>query len=116
MHELAIAQSLVAIIKDEMEKHGLTKLYRVRVAHGRLAALVPEALSFAFEACTLNTPMEGVELDLIELPVVLKCSQCGTEFSPEQSDLFMPCPECGEGLGHQVLKGKELYLENMEAE
>ncbi|WP_461211169.1 hydrogenase maturation nickel metallochaperone HypA/HybF [Desulfocurvus sp. DL9XJH121] len=116
MHEMAIAQSLVAIINEEMEKHGLTKLSRVRVCHGKLAALVPEALSFAFEACTLGTSLEGAELEMVELPVVLKCSGCGIEFSPEASDLFMPCPECGEGLGHAVLKGKELYLDNMEGE
>jgi len=116
MHELSIAQSLVGIIQDEMEKHGLTKLLTVRVKYGRLAALVPDALSFAFEACTLGTPMEGVQLELSEIPILLKCSECETEFSPERGDLFMPCPECGEGLGHQVLQGKELYLDNMEAE
>lgn len=116
MHELSIAQSLIGIIKDEMEKHGLTKLHAVRVKHGRLAALVPEALAFAFEACTLGTPMEGVQLELSEIPIILKCSECDTEFSPDKSDLFMPCPKCGEGLGHRVLQGKELYLDNMEAE
>jgi hydrogenase nickel incorporation protein HypA/HybF len=116
MHEMAIAQSLVGIINDEMKKHNLTKLHKVRVCHGKLAALVPEALSFAFEACTLGTPLEGAEIELKELPVVLKCSGCDKEFTPDASDLFMPCPSCGEGVGHQVLKGKELYLDNLEAE
>ncbi|WP_028587024.1 hydrogenase maturation nickel metallochaperone HypA [Desulfocurvus vexinensis] len=116
MHEMSIAQSLVAIIKEEMEKHGLTRLHAVRVCHGRLAALVPDALAFAFEACTLGTPMQGVRLELAEIPIVLRCSQCAQEFSPEQGDLFMPCPACGEGLGHEVLQGKELYLDNIEAE
>lgn len=113
---MSIAQSLVAIIKEEMEKHGLTRLHTVRVCHGRLAALVPDALAFAFEACTLGTPMQGVRLELAEIPIVLRCSQCAAEFSPEQGDLFMPCPTCGEGLGHEVLQGKELYLDNIEAE
>lgn len=113
---MSIAQSLVGIIQEEMEKHGLTKVHAVRVKHGRLAALVPEALTFAFTACTLGTALEGVELELAEIPILLKCSECGTEFSPEVGDLYMPCPNCGEGLGHEVLQGKELYLDNLEAE
>ncbi|BBD07427.1 hydrogenase maturation nickel metallochaperone HypA [Desulfovibrio ferrophilus] len=116
MHEMSIAQGLIAIMKEEMEKHGVTKLHSVRVAYGELAALVPEALTFAFEACTLGTDMEGATLEMIPIPVVLKCSDCGEQFSPDRSDLFMPCPKCGEGLGHEVLQGKELYLDNMEAE
>ncbi len=116
MHEMSIAQSLVGIIQDEMEKHGLTKVHTVYVKHGSLAALVPEALTFAFTACTLGTALEGVPLELTEIPVRLRCSGCGKEFSPERSDLYMPCPDCGEGIGHEVLQGKELYLDNLEAE
>ncbi|SKA68361.1 hydrogenase maturation nickel metallochaperone HypA [Desulfobaculum bizertense] len=117
MHELSIAQSLLAIIREEMDKHELTKLRKVRVKHGKLAAIVPEALEFAFEACIANTPLEGAELEMECVPLKLKCSACGTLFSPEDPDtLFIPCPNCGEGIGHQVLQGKELYLDNMEAE
>jgi len=116
MHEMSIAQGLIAIIKEEMEKHEVTKLLSVRVAYGELAALVPDALTFAFEACTLGTDMEGATLEMVPIPVILQCSECGKEFSPERSDLFMPCPDCGEGLGHKVLQGKELYLDNLEVE
>lgn len=116
MHEMSIAQSLIGIIEDELKKHGLTKLHGVQVKYGKLAAIVPEALSFAFEACTLGTPMEGVKLTMVELPIHLRCSECNEEFSPDEGDLFIPCPKCGEGLGHEVLQGKELYLDNMEAE
>lgn len=116
MHEMSIAQSLIGIIQDEMEKHGVTKLNKVTVKHGKLAAIVPEALSFAFEACTLRTPLEGAVMEMVELPIHLRCSECATEFSPDEGDLFMPCPNCGEGVGHEVLQGKELYLDNLEAE
>lgn len=116
MHEMSIAQSLIGIIRDEMEKHGLKTLSTVRVKHGKLAAVVPDALTFAFEACTLGTDLEGAVLVTEELPILLKCSECGEEFSPTEGDIFMPCPKCDEGLGHEVLQGKELYLDNMEAE
>lgn len=117
MHELSIAQSLIAIIKEEMEKHGLTKLRKVRVKHGKLAAIVPESLEFAFKASILQTPLDGAELEMEVIPLILECSECGRRFSPEEPDaLFVPCPDCGEGIGHNVIQGKELYLDNMEAE
>ena len=45
MHELSIAQSLLALIEDEMTKHGKEKLITVKVRHGRLSSVVPEALA-----------------------------------------------------------------------
>ncbi len=116
MHEMAIAQSLLAIITEEMEKHRLTKLEKVHVVYGRLASIVPESLEFAFLACTMGTAFEGVSVHLEELPVILECSGCGKTFTPHESNLFMPCPGCEEGLGHKILQGKELYLDNIEAE
>ncbi|NJB66556.1 hydrogenase nickel incorporation protein HypA/HybF [Desulfobaculum xiamenense] len=117
MHEMSIAQSLIGIIQEEMKKHELTKLRTVRVKYGKLAAIVPDSLQFAFEACVIGTPLEGATLEMELLPLKLKCGECGTLFSPEDPNtLFVPCPKCGEGLGHEVLQGKELYLDNMEAE
>jgi hydrogenase nickel incorporation protein HypA/HybF len=117
MHEMAIAQSLIAILREEMDKHGLTRLTAVRVKHGRLAGVVPEALEMSFQVATVNTPMQKVELTLEEVPLRLKCGACGAEFSPEGSSLLlMPCPECGEEIGHEVLEGKELYIDGISGE
>ena len=117
MHEMSIVTSLLSLIDDELKKHQLETLLVVRVRHGSLANIVPEAMLFAFEALTQGGPFEGARLELEEEPVVLRCS-CGTCFSPEQKRelLFAPCPACGETLGHTVEKGRELYLQHIEAE
>jgi len=117
MHELSIVQSLLAIIEDEMVKHGKHKLITVKIKHGRLAAVVPEALETGFEVLTINTPFAGAKLVTEQTPVVLRCRSCGREFSPERaSAAFAPCPQCGEELGHEVLSGRELYIEYLELE
>ncbi len=118
MHEMSIAQSLIGIVSEEMAKHGATRLVSVRVRHGALAAVVPHALTFAWEALTQEGPLAGARLDMEEIPVLLRCSSCGREFTPAECDrlLLIPCPACGEDLGHEVLEGKELYIENLEAE
>lgn len=116
MHELAIAQSLLALIEDEMAKHGKEKLVTVKVRHGRLSAVVPEALDMGFTALTMDTRLAGAQLVMEEIPVVLRCRVCGKEFTPEGASAFAPCPACGEELGHTVVSGRELYIEYLELE
>jgi len=117
MHELSIATSLLSLIDEELKKRQLEKLLAVRVRHGALANIVPEAMRFAFAALTQGGPFEGARLELEEEPIVLHCS-CGARFSPAQKNelLFAPCPACNEMLGHRVEKGRELYLQHIEAE
>jgi hydrogenase nickel incorporation protein HypA/HybF len=117
MHELSIVQSLLAVIEDEMAKHGKEKLLGVKVMHGRLAAVVPEALDMAFTVLTADTRLAGARLVMEELPVRLRCRACGHEFSLETGSApFAPCPACGEELGHTVLSGRELYIDYLELE
>ena len=116
MHELSIAQSLIALIEDEMVKHGKETLVSVKIKHGRLSAVVPEALEMGFTALTMDTRLAGAEIVLEETPVVLRCRACAKEFTPEGSSAFAPCPACGEELGHTVLSGRELYIEYLELE
>lgn len=56
MHELSIAESLIKIIGEEMNKHGLTKLLSVQIIYGQISAIVPEALETAFEVLAHGTP------------------------------------------------------------
>ncbi|WP_300160010.1 hydrogenase maturation nickel metallochaperone HypA [Solidesulfovibrio sp.] len=116
MHELSIAQSLIALIEDEMAKHGKKTLLTVKIKHGRLSAVVPEALEMGFTALTMDTRLAGARLELEEIPVVLRCRACSREFTPEGSSAFAPCPGCGEELGHAVVSGRELYIEYLELE
>jgi len=116
MHEMSIVASLLDIVKAELAAHGATKLLVVRVKHGRLANVAPEAMEFAFTAMTMDTEFAGARIEMEEIPLTLACGVCKAEFSPEDKDIFMPCPQCGEQLGHAILAGKELFLDHLEAE
>ena len=117
MHEMSIVSNILDIIRQEMEKHGCTTLRKVRIKHGRLANVVPEAMDFAWKALTTETEFESAEFESVEVPVVLRCHACGTEFTPEnQKFVLAPCPECDEDLGHEVVSGRELFIEHMEAD
>ncbi|GFK92208.1 hydrogenase nickel incorporation protein HypA [Fundidesulfovibrio magnetotacticus] len=117
MHEMSIAQSILDIVQQEMEKNGLTRLIRVKVKFGRLTNTVPEALDTGFMALTAQTPLESAVFELEEIPARYRCFKCAAEFTPEGTNrLLVPCTACGEEFGHAVLSGKELYIDFIEAE
>jgi hydrogenase nickel incorporation protein HypA/HybF len=114
---MSIAESLIRIVKSELAVHGLRTVQRVKIRHGALSTMVPEALEFAFEIMTKNTPLEGAVLEFEKIPLSMSCSACKAVFSPEIYNLhFAPCPICGEEFGHTILTGKELHIEHIEGD
>jgi hydrogenase nickel incorporation protein HypA/HybF len=114
---MSIVQNILEIIKQEMAKHDCSRLVRVKINHGKLSNVVPESLEFAWQALTIGTDFESATFEAEEIPLRLRCAQCGEEFEPESASLLLaPCPKCGEDLGHEVLSGRELYIDHLEAE
>lgn len=118
MHEMSIIASVLGIVEDELKKNHAHTLLAVRVCHGTLSNIVPDALQFAFEAQTAGSPFAGARLELEEIPVILRCCACQREFSPQDAHeaLFAPCPDCGQPLGHSVVQGNELFVQHIDAE
>ena len=117
MHELSLITSVLDIVREEMTKHGLTRLIKVKLCHGQLVNAVPEALTFAFEALVAGTDFEGATLECELLPLHLTCA-CGVTSTPDRATLFSAlCPACGaplQGLSSGV--GHEFYIDHLEAE
>lgn len=117
MHELAVAESLIKIIGEEMAKHNLGKLLKVKIVYGQISAIVPEALDTAFEVLTHGTPMAEAIIEMEQKPLQVRCRQCEHEFCPDKDDVvFMPCPKCAAEMGHTIIAGRELYIDHIEAE
>ena len=118
MHEMALAQHLLSLAEEELARHSCTHLVMARVEYGALAGVMPEALHCCFEILTKGTPHEQARLELVRLPLRLRCSFCSTIFGEEgegREALIAPCPGCGEVFGHIVEQGKEMLLSRIEA-
>jgi hydrogenase nickel incorporation protein HypA/HybF len=110
MHELAIAESIVAI----GERHAAgRRATRVEVHVGYLRQVVPTALEFAFELVAQGTVLEGAELAIVQVPVAGRCRSCGAESRPEGFPLT--CRACG-GWDVAVTAGEELRVESLDLE
>ncbi len=76
MHELSIAEAIVAIA----ERHaGGRPVTRVRVRVGHLRQVVRRSLHFAFELLTDGTALEGAELVIEEVPARGRAGAAGRE-------------------------------------
>ena len=113
MHEVSIAQGLLKLVEQEVKKNGLARAVRVHVRVGALSNVVPDALSFAFEAISPGTVAEGAELEIEEVSSRGRCSECDIEFEVDGA-IFL-CPQCG-GITADVVSGKELQLVEIDAE
>ncbi len=113
MHELSIAENLVAIINDEATKYNATSVIKVSLHIGQLSGVVPDALRFAFEVCTKGTIAENATLEIKEIPTVGHCHGCSKEF--KMHDPVVLCPYC-RSTDVELVAGRDLKIESMEIE
>lgn len=112
MHEASLAQILIEQIHTELTRRGITgRVHSVEVSVGALAGVVPEALSFAFEALTAATSLAGAQLVIREVPAICSCRSCGEKTT--LSDLAWVCPHCGSE-DIRLEGGRDLRLEAIE--
>jgi hydrogenase nickel incorporation protein HypA/HybF len=113
MHEMSIAQSIIDIVEQEMARHGVSKVSVIRLVVGEFTAVVPQSLNFCFELITKDTPLEGVKVEMEQVPLTGRCTACGNEF-PIQEYKFL-CPNC-QSKEIETIAGKELFVKEIEAE
>ncbi|MCK4574560.1 MAG: hydrogenase maturation nickel metallochaperone HypA [candidate division Zixibacteria bacterium] len=111
MHELAIAESIVKTVHNEIEKNGLGRVVAVGMRIGALTDVVPDALEFGFEAIIRDTVLDGAKIVIESIPIQGRCRSCGGEF--EVMDFAFICPDC-HSREIELIRGNELDLAYIE--
>jgi len=110
MHELSIAESIVAVA----ERHAAGRpVCAVDVKVGLLRQVMPGALEFAFELTAKGTSLDGAELRIEQVAAAGRCRACGAQSVLEGFPLT--CAACG-GLDVEVTAGEELLVDSLELE
>src|SRR3954462_1043868 len=107
MHELGIAQEIVALVSEHA--HG-ARVTRVVLEIGKLAAILPDAVRFCFDLCAEGTVVEGADLVIIETPGLARCRACGGDVRLDRP--FGRC-ECG-STDLEWRSGEELKIQEFE--
>ncbi|MDZ8069422.1 MAG: hydrogenase maturation nickel metallochaperone HypA [Nostoc sp. DedQUE08] len=109
MHEFGITQNIVAIVTENAKG---AKVQRVLLEIGKLSAIMPDAIRFCFDICTQGTVLEGATLEILEIPGLAKCRQCGAEVNLDKP--FGIC-NCG-SVELNLITGEELKIKEIEIE
>jgi hydrogenase nickel incorporation protein HypA/HybF len=111
VHELSIARAVVAEVEDAAREHGAAVVRSVTLSIGRLAGVVPGALTFGFELASEATMLDGAELIIEIEPTVVWCPD--GEHPVELDDMVFRCPEHGCATP-ELLSGKQLEIVRFE--
>jgi hydrogenase nickel incorporation protein HypA/HybF len=114
MHEMGIALEIIKIAIDSIPASlKKSRVERINLKVGKLAAVVPDNLKFCFEVAVKDTPLEGALLHIEEIPVTALCKSCGY-FWTAMKPVFI-CEKC-EGGSVDLLSGRELDIVSIEVE
>jgi hydrogenase nickel incorporation protein HypA/HybF len=114
MHEMAIVQSIMDIIEQQAEMYNAKRVVRVSLEFGALTAVLPAAVSFAFEILSKDGIAEGAQLDIKIVPIKVQCKECGNEQIMENYEPF--CPVCSSPALNIVEGRDEMRIVSLEIE
>ncbi len=110
---MGIANSILEGVAKELQRRPGSCAVKVGVRIGELAGVDPDALSFAFEALTLDTEFAGLSIDIEYVRPRSRCRECNREFEVRNYELL--CPACG-SLNTERISGDELEFAYLEIE
>jgi hydrogenase nickel incorporation protein HypA/HybF len=111
MHELALAQEIVAMVARHIPPAQASRVRAVHVRIGELAGVVPESLEFCFSAVVAGTVWESADLVMTRVPAAACCRDCAATF-PTQAP-GAGCPACGSRFV-RMTHGQELHVDAVE--
>jgi hydrogenase nickel incorporation protein HypA/HybF len=113
MHEAGIAEYLIEVAAQHLQRvpHGPVRLLHVRI--GAMAGVNPDALDFAFDALGKGTELEGARLAIERVPLAVDCTVCGQRTAVV--DYVFRCGACGDETV-TIATGRELQFVSIEAD
>lgn len=107
MHELGILNSMIHTIERIIQEEGLTEVASLTLEVGELSGIVPHYIEECWPAARYKTFMEKTELNLITIPGMVKCKDCGEVFNAVSMQLV--CPNC-HSQNMQILEGNDFMI------
>jgi hydrogenase nickel incorporation protein HypA/HybF len=113
VHETDLTKALILTVKDWWEAQPQKpKIEALHLVIGHFTCVEPVGLQFAFEVQTRGTFLDGVKLQIEEIPLIAFCHPCEREYRPEIG-LKYSCPECGSPM-EDIRSGRELKIDRIE--
>lgn len=111
MHELKLAENIVAILEKEVASPEVGDVKTVYLEVGKLKYIIPEIIESSFKHIPKSSKLKDAKLEILEVPAKIKCSSCSSERVVDDGDYF--CKECSSG-DTEVVAGKEFLVKGIE--
>jgi len=134
MHELALAEGVIATALETARKEGASSIRKIAVTIGQLQRIEPGI----FEQCLTQVMpatdplLEGVTVSLEKEPARFRCRACERDFGladapdplgdheleaihfvPELAHTYLSCPHCGSP-DFEVVGGRGVWIDHIE--
>lgn len=118
MHEMGIASSLLATVKNKAAEFPQARPSRIGVRVGEWSGVDVDALRFCLESLKSSSDLNDLRVEIDTLQNRNQCKQCGWEFHilfrEDQHD--MRCPYCNSHQTISINGGTELDVSFVEME
>ncbi len=113
MHELSLIASVFDVLEENARAHGAVRVTKVVLKVGRMSGVVPDLLESAFDIYKKGTLAEAARLEIVVVPVKVRCPDCGGVDVREDADFS--CAACA-SRRVEIVEGRELVVEKIELE
>jgi len=113
MHETALMESVLAILRESAKANGIQKITKVKLKVGELTNALPEALELAFEAAKGDLLAKNAVLEIEQVKAQVFCRNC-RKISTMYC-FFSYCSHCLSS-NVKIIAGAELLIDYYEGE
>lgn len=111
MHELSVAEEIINIANQYLPIENNTEVLSVKVEIGKLSNILPDSLEFCYDALISDTKLKGSKLIIEEVPISVKCDDCGQTTFIE--NIIFECKNC-KSSKIKLISGNELKVTELE--
>ena len=115
MHELAVTKSILKLALENAAQNGAKEVLGIYLLIGEMRNLEEDWLQRYFGYISKGTPAEHASIHVKKSPVIFLCKDCKQQFTANvRDDKRILCSQCG-GFEYDLVSGRELVIEKLEA-
>ena len=108
MHEMGLAHGILEVVLEAAKGENV---HRIDLSIGKGQIVMRDSLEFSFSLVAEGTPAAGARFAVTELPLVVRCGQCGGENEADTPP--WNCRRCGSS-NTQIVSGDEFMVDAVE--
>ena len=113
MHELAVTEHILDIALKAAKEQNAVRIRAIRLRMGPFAGIVPECVQMYLDVLAKDTIAEGAKIEVIEVPLRVRCLDCGRESDIDRRHI--ECPFC-KSIRLKRLSGREFLVDSLEVD